>query len=305
MIIDATNETIEILLGATVAANQATFACGYNSKTSAGLVPVDINGATNNTTPVTIVSSPASSGDQNQVRSIVIENNDTASITLTVRYNNTSMTRTLFKATLQTGENLVYTAEKGWQVLDSRGNEETNGIHINPVGNINYTEFFAVDTSVATVNPATVGVFTCLGRSTKANPTVNILHEVTVAGTTSITWAEIGMYIISIGMSPNNQNQWERVATSNQSAVWNTTGIKNTSIALTNVVEGDVLFPLFGFVSNPNIQFRGSTVVDQTFTGFQAAINTISSWRPTTQFYLISSNYTNAAAGIRVIYQLT
>jgi hypothetical protein len=303
MIINATNETIEIVLAANVATSQASFMCFYNKANSNTLTPIETNGNTNNTTAVTLVGSP-SSNEQHQVRNIIIENNDTASITVTIRYNNTSVTRTIFKATILTGQNLFYTAEKGWVVLDNTGNEVMDNIHINPIGNISFPEFYAVNSAVSTSNPSTAGVFFCLGRSTKNNPTVNLRYEVTTQ-LNNPTWAEIGLYIISIGQSINNQNQWERVSTLNASAVWNTTGFKTSSIATTNVVEGDVIYPFFASVATTTAAFRGSGVVDQTFTGFQAVVTSVSSWRPTTQFYLISSNYTNVAAGIRAIYQLT
>ena len=120
MVIDNTSESIELLLAASVATSQATFTCGFNDMSSTALTPSETSGSSNNTTPVTIVGSP-SSGFARQVRVIMIENNDTSPITVTVRFNNGSVTRIVMKATIAAGESLCYSNTSGWKTEDANG----------------------------------------------------------------------------------------------------------------------------------------------------------------------------------------
>ena len=61
------------------------------------------DGALNGTSSVTLVAAPASS-TRRTVKSITIENKDTAAVTLTISYNNNSTLRTIAKVTLAVGD---------------------------------------------------------------------------------------------------------------------------------------------------------------------------------------------------------
>jgi len=65
------------------------------------------DGLLNGTTPVTIVSAPAS-GAVRTIRLVNIYNADTASVTVTMRLNNNGTARVLAKATLAAGETFIY-----------------------------------------------------------------------------------------------------------------------------------------------------------------------------------------------------
>lgn len=57
-----------------------------------------------------------------EVDAITIANNDTASVSVTVRYNASGTTYKIITATLLTLENLCYAAGQGWRVIDANGN---------------------------------------------------------------------------------------------------------------------------------------------------------------------------------------
>lgn len=65
------------------------------------------NGAFNNTTPVDVVAAPGAS-TRRVVRNITVKNKDTASVTVTLRYNDNGTIRELPTVVLLTGESVVY-----------------------------------------------------------------------------------------------------------------------------------------------------------------------------------------------------
>lgn len=75
------------------------------------------DGQLNGTTPVTVVASP-SSGQVITVRNITIQQADTASVTLTVRYVNGGNTRVIWSGTLSPGDTWV-AGEEDFFVLDA------------------------------------------------------------------------------------------------------------------------------------------------------------------------------------------
>jgi len=194
MILDATNETIEILLAANVTSQQASFMCSYNEVSSTTLVPYQNNGTTNNTTAVTVVSSP-SSGFQRQIREVCVTNNDTGTIIVTIRYNNTSVTRTLFIASLDTNESLIFDLENGWMVYDIFGEKKVDGIHVVNNGNIKLPDLTAPlpnITSSSTIASTNIpGVY--LGKADRAYSAITISYRVTTNAAT-VTWAELAIY---------------------------------------------------------------------------------------------------------------
>lgn len=117
LILDTTSKSIEIVLGAAVAANQLPVFATYADHTSSAFTPVSSDTQSNSTTAVTIVAAPAAS-TQRQVKSVSIYNADTAAATVTVRLNNAATLRTIVKAALAAGEGLHYDDASGWFVLD-------------------------------------------------------------------------------------------------------------------------------------------------------------------------------------------
>jgi hypothetical protein len=88
--------------------------------TATATTPIEQDGTSNNTTAVTLVSAPAAS-TQRIIKSVYIQNADTAAATVTIIYNNNSTLRNILVATLSVGDQLIYEDGEGWACLDTNG----------------------------------------------------------------------------------------------------------------------------------------------------------------------------------------
>lgn len=118
--LDSTLRKLEVLLGGAVAATQPAFVACWSDAGSAGYVGGTTPGTTNGAAPVTLVAAPAS-GIVRDVDYVSIINRDSASVTVTIRYNDNSTTYNIITVLLEVGAHLVYTHAHGWEVLDSTG----------------------------------------------------------------------------------------------------------------------------------------------------------------------------------------
>lgn len=123
-ILAATTSSLEVLLAGAIATNQLPFVTSYADLTTTTFTAGSLTGQSNSTTAVTIVAAPGAS-TQRQVKSINVFNADTVSATVTIRYNENSTFRIIVKATLATGESLIYTQDAGWQVIQANGGIKT------------------------------------------------------------------------------------------------------------------------------------------------------------------------------------
>ncbi len=115
MFLDATTKTLEIVLGGAITTNQLPVVTSYSELdvASGAATPRPQRAVSNSTTPVTILSAPAS-GKQRVVDSIIIYNKDTVSADVYVQLNDNSTIAILKKKTLAAGESLVWTRGAGW-----------------------------------------------------------------------------------------------------------------------------------------------------------------------------------------------
>ena len=126
IILDSTTRSLQMKLTGAVTTNQLVFATSYVDTTGSATTPGSQNGASNNTTAVTIVGAPAGS-TQRLVKNIVIQNADTSSATVTIIYNDNSTLRSIVIATLAVGDQLIYEDGHGWLTMDANGNLKTSG----------------------------------------------------------------------------------------------------------------------------------------------------------------------------------
>jgi hypothetical protein len=127
--LDTTTRSLQIALSGSVTANQLPFVATYadiSTSNFAATAASANDGASNGATPVTVVAAPASSTTR-VIKTISIQNADTASTTMTLQYNDNSTLRTLIQATLSTGDQLYYEDGQGFSVLDKNGNLKTSG----------------------------------------------------------------------------------------------------------------------------------------------------------------------------------
>jgi len=114
------NDSIEILLGGVVTTNQLPFYTAWVDTDTTTFAPGQSNGASNSTSVVTVLSSPAA-GLIRTLKYLSIYNADTVVATLTVRFNDNTTTRILTKVILQVGDRLEYTDTIGFRVITSTG----------------------------------------------------------------------------------------------------------------------------------------------------------------------------------------
>src|SRR3990167_9499841 len=125
IILDTTTKKLQIILAGAVAANELPVVVGFADVTTTAFTPGEQNSTTNGGTAVDICAAPAAS-TQRVVKDINVYNEDSAAVTATVRLNDNATIRILRKVALAVGDTLKY-GDKGWQVIDSNGNEKTTG----------------------------------------------------------------------------------------------------------------------------------------------------------------------------------
>lgn len=113
IILDATTKSLEIDLAGAVTTNELDVTCHAVDTLDSDMTVSDIvntNVVTTGTTAVTAMAAPAA-GHTREIKTLSVYNNDTVSATVTVQILSTATVYILFKATLATGENLLYTAD--------------------------------------------------------------------------------------------------------------------------------------------------------------------------------------------------
>jgi len=189
IILDATTKSLQFKLSGTVTTNQLPLSASYVDTTGTATTPGEQDGTSNNTTAVTVVSSPASSTER-LIKSLVIQNADTAAATVTIIYNNNSTLRNIVVATLAVGDQLIYEDGNGWISLDKNGNLKTSsgGGAVTSVSNSDGT---------LTISPTTGGVVASLpalssakflvGNGSSIATGVTMSGDATLANTGAIT----------------------------------------------------------------------------------------------------------------------
>lgn len=121
LVLDATTKSIVVAMSGAAATTNPDFTSAYADNNGTNFTEGANDGALNGTSSVTLVAAPAAS-TRRMVRSITIENKDTAAVTLTVSYNNNSTLRTIAKVTLNVGD--TWTTDG---TFDTNGNLKSTG----------------------------------------------------------------------------------------------------------------------------------------------------------------------------------
>jgi hypothetical protein len=109
IILDATTKSLEIVLASAITTNQLPFVLGYVDVLSSDMSVSAVgsnDGASNSTTPVTVLAAPVS-GHTRQVKFLSVQNADTVPAVVTLQYNDNSTERTIVTITLAVGDNLI------------------------------------------------------------------------------------------------------------------------------------------------------------------------------------------------------
>lgn len=99
LVLDSTTKTIKAVMSGAAATTNPDFTAAYADSTTSSLVEGANDGALNGTTAVTLVSAPAAS-TRRVIKSLTIQNRDTAFVTVTIIYDNNGTQRQLAKVTL-------------------------------------------------------------------------------------------------------------------------------------------------------------------------------------------------------------
>lgn len=175
IILADTNDSLEVVLGGAVTTNQLPFVASFVDITTTTYVPDKNSGTTNNTTAVTLVAAPAAS-TQRELKFLSIYNADTVDATVTIQLNDNSTLRTIFKAVLNTGETIIYTASNGIQVFDVDGNLKSS---MTSIGSAPNDADYLVGTANGTLTNEIVVGATPGGElgGTWGSPTVDATHS--------------------------------------------------------------------------------------------------------------------------------
>ena len=125
LVLDATTKSIVVAMSGAAATTNPDFTAAWADDTGSAFTEGASDGALNGTNAVTLVAAPASS-TRRVIKSITIENKDTAAVTITVSYNNNSTLRTIAKVTLNVGDT--------WT---TNGTFDTNGSLKQTLGSVN------------------------------------------------------------------------------------------------------------------------------------------------------------------------
>ncbi len=265
MYLTATNHTITAVLGAAVTTNELAVCCFYADNTTTTLTPGSQNQLTTGTTPVTIVSSPAAS-TQRLVKTIVVYNNDTTLVDITVRFFDGTNTRPLVRMVLQPGDTLEYVYTRGWQVTDSYGIQRQSTFINNPKpALIKSPGFNAVNASTTKTLTSTSTFGYYLGRADRSVTSINVTYRITTAAVT-VTWAEVAI-ATGIPVLGGNPNLTTRGFTST-AGTWVSTGVKVTNVVTTGIAPGADLWVLFGNNSSTAAVVRAG-IADDITAGYQ------------------------------------
>ena len=102
-ILDSVDKSITAVMSGAAATTNPDFTAAYADRTATSLTEGANDGALNGTTPVTLVAAPAAS-TKRIIKSMTIQNRDTAAVTLTVRYVSAGGTRQIWSGTLAVGD---------------------------------------------------------------------------------------------------------------------------------------------------------------------------------------------------------
>ena len=103
LVLDTTTKSITVAMSGAAATTNPDFVAAWSDDTGTSFTEGASDGVLNGTTQVTIVASPAAS-TRRLIKTISVQNKDTAAVTITVTYNNNGTLRTIAKVILQVGD---------------------------------------------------------------------------------------------------------------------------------------------------------------------------------------------------------
>jgi hypothetical protein len=122
--LSSTEMSLEVVLGAAVAATEPYVTCSYYDIPAIAKVDdfteprgVTSLSRTTGATPVTACAAPTVAGTIRNIDYLCIQNADSGAVTVTVRINNGASSHPQYSQSLASGKSLVYQRGAGWMVL--------------------------------------------------------------------------------------------------------------------------------------------------------------------------------------------
>jgi hypothetical protein len=190
--LDTTTRSLELVLAGAITTTNPDIVASYSDKTSSAYTGGTKATVGNGVTVVTIVAAPAASTIRD-IDHINLRNNDTVSITATIKLNDNATLYKLVTITLLTGESLEYTHAIGWCALDVNGNRKE----------VTSSVFSSLTvTGTTTVSGQLIGKGTATNDSAAAGyigECINSIVVVTTTGATSGAYANVTSISLTAG----------------------------------------------------------------------------------------------------------
>jgi len=169
LVLDATTKSIKAVMSGAQATTNPDFTVSFADNTGTVFTEGANDGAFNGTSPITIVAAPAAA-TRRIIKSITIENRDTAAVTITLSYDNNSTLRTIARVTLQVGDTWTTTG-----TFDTNGNLKQTMGTVNLATNVTGT--LPVANGGTGITSFGTGVATWLGTPSSSNLAAAVTDE--------------------------------------------------------------------------------------------------------------------------------
>lgn len=182
-VLTTTSQSVTAVMSGAAATTNPDFTVCWLQTTTTTSAPGSNNGAFNGTTPVTLVSAPGSS-TQRSIRTLTINNRDTAAVTITLRYVDGANTRNIHTVTLAAGDSF-YLSTEGISTLDANGNIKTTAAisdsNLSGISSLSSTGLVARTGSgtfeTRTLTAPAAGISVSNGDGVSGNPTLALAND--------------------------------------------------------------------------------------------------------------------------------